>query len=180
MNNEQRTKRAWFPGRLSRGALIVLIPLALVVGVRSIGWTAAQLRAWNDGDVLKADDINGNFTALSTQISALTAPLTWSKLPLMGGWTTYGSGYADPSYTKDSLGIVHLRGLVKGSPVPGMLVASLPDGFRPAYNTEEVMPCGGPSPCTVVFKPTGEVVFELINSSSSWLSFDGLTFSSGP
>ena len=87
---------------------------------------------------------------------------------------------ADPGYTKDSLGIVHLRGLVKGTPVPGMAVASLPDGFRPGYNTEEVMPCGGPSPCTVVFKPTGEVIFELINPSSSWLSFDGLTFSVGP
>ena len=181
MESVQRTKkRAWFSDRLSRRVLIVLIPLAVIVGVRSIGWTAAQLKAWNDGDVLKADDINGNFMALSTQIAAVTAPLTWSKLPVMGGWATYGSGYADPSYTRDSLGVVHLRGLVKGTPVPGMTVATLPDGFRPSYNMEEVLPCGGPSPCTVVFKPTGEVIFELINSSSSWLSFDGLTFSVGP
>ena len=81
MDNEQRTKRAWVPGRLSRGALIVLIPLAVIAGVRSVGWTAAQLKEWNDGDVLKADDINGNFMALSTQIAAVTAPLTWNKLP---------------------------------------------------------------------------------------------------
>jgi hypothetical protein len=187
MNTGERTKGAWFPRRLARGALLVSIPLAVVVGARSIGWTAAQLKSWNDGDVLKADDINGNFTALSTQLAALstqlaavTAPLTWAKLPLMGGWAIYGSGYADPSYSKDALGIVHLRGLVKGTPVAGTVVANLPDGFRPAYNTEEVLPCGGSSPCTVAFKPTGEVIFELVNSASTWLSFDGLSFSVGP
>ncbi|HVU52643.1 MAG TPA: hypothetical protein VHL80_18310 [Polyangia bacterium] len=156
------------------------VSLAVVVGVTSIGWTAAQLKTWNDGDVLKAADLNSNFAALSSQIAALTAPLTWNKLTFMGGWTAYGNGYADPSYARDALGIVHLQGSVKGTPSPGMLVAQLPAGFRPAAIVEEAMACGGTSPCTVAFKPTGDVVFEMIYPASSWVSFDGLTFSAAP
>jgi hypothetical protein len=162
--------------RLSRSAFLACIPLLVVFGARTVGWTAAQLKQWTDGDTLKAADINGNFAALSAQIAALTAPLAWNKLALSSGWATYGDGYADPSYAKDVLGIVHLRGLAKGSPAPQTIVAQLPTGLRPPYNLEELLACGGTATCTVVVKTTGEVVLEQVSSSSTWLSFDGLTF----
>jgi hypothetical protein len=180
MKTEERPTRAWFPRRLARGALVASIPLAVIGGVRSVGWTAAALKAWSDGDVLKADDINGNFAALSAQIAAVTAPLSWTKLTFMGGWTSYGNGYGDPAYAKDALGVVHLRGLAKGTPTPGMVVSTLPAGFRPESIVEMYLACAGTSPCTVAFKPTGEVVFEMVYPASMWLSFDGLTFSAAP
>jgi hypothetical protein len=173
---DQRPKRSWLARRLGRGVLVASIPLAVVGGVRTVGWTAGQLKQWNDGDTLKAADINGNFAALSAQIAALTAPLRWTKLPLVTGWAAYGDGYGDPGYAKDALGIVHLRGLVKGSPAPQTIVANLPAGFRPAVHVEELLACGGTVPCTVVAKTTGELVFEQVSASSTWLSLDGLTF----
>jgi hypothetical protein len=163
-----------------RVALVASVPLAVVSGARTLGSTAAQLKQWSDGDTLKAADINGNFAALSAQITALTAPLSWTALGLMNGWGAYGDGYAPPSYAKDALGMVHLRGLVKGAPAPQTIVAILPAGFRPAYNVEEVLACGGTSPCSVVVETSGEVIFEEINASSTWLSFDGLSFEAAP
>jgi hypothetical protein len=174
-------KRSWLSGRLARAALVASVPLAVLIGARTAGWSAAQLKQWSDGDTLKAADINGNFAALSAQIAALGARLAWTKLELASGWSAYGDGYAEPSYAKDVLGIVHLRGLVTGSPAPQTIVAHLPAGFRPPYHVEELLACGGTTPCTVVVKTTGEVIFELISSSSTWLSFDGLTFeAAGP
>jgi hypothetical protein len=166
--------------RLTRAALVVTIPLALLGGVRAVGWTAAQLKVWADGDTLKAADINGNFMALSAQLGAVTAPLAWTNLALMNEWDAYGSGYAPPSYAKDALGVVHLRGLVMGSTAPQVTVAILPPGFRPKYNIEESVPCGGTAPCTMVVKTTGEMLFELITPKSTWLSLDGLTFDASP
>jgi hypothetical protein len=182
MEADGRRGGSWLSHRLTRVALVVSIPLALLGGVRAVGWTAAQLKVWNDGDTLSAADINGNFMALSTQLGAITAPLDWTNLGLMNTWVSYGDGYATPSYAKDALGIVHLRGLVKGSTAPQVTIAVLPVGFRPKFNTETLVACGGTTPCTVLVKPTGEMLFELISSASSWLSFDGLTFeaASGP
>jgi hypothetical protein len=180
MKGDERGRESRFSRRWLRVALVASVPLAVVSGARTIGWTAAQLKQWNDGDTLRAADINGNFTALSTQIAALTAPLPWAALGLMNGWAAYGDGYAPPSYAKDALGIVHLRGLAKGAPAAQTIVAVLPVGLRPAYHVEEVLACGGAAPCTVVFETTGEVIFEVINANSTWVSFDGLTFEAAP
>jgi hypothetical protein len=180
MRTGDRPKRSWLTRRLLRGALVVSVPLAVIGATRVVGGTAAQLKQWKDGDTLTAADINGNFAALSAQIAALTAPLAWNDIALVSAWAPYGSGYNPPSYAKDALGIVHLRGLVKGTPVPGMMVATMPVGFRPAFNVEEPMACGGNETCTVVFKPTGEVIFEMNHPAAYWLSFDGLTFEAAP
>ena len=167
--------------RAARAALVLAIPLALVLGVRAFGWSAAQLKVWTDGDTLKAADINSNFGALSAQIAALATPLSWNNLGLVNSWAAYGDSYAPPSYAKDALGIVHLRGLVKGSTAAQITIAVLPPGFRPMFHLEAYVACGGTSPCTVLIKTTGEMIFEQIYPSSTWLSFDGLTFeASGP
>jgi hypothetical protein len=175
--SEGRWSGAWLSHRATRAALVVAVPLALVGGVRAVSWAAAQIKAWSDGDTLSAADLNGNFTALASQIGALTAPLTWTALPLVNRWTPYaGVGYAPPSYAKDALGVVHLRGLVTGSTAPQVTIAVLPAGFRPQYHLETTVACGGTTTCTVLIKSTGEMVFELISASASWLSFDGLSF----
>jgi hypothetical protein len=167
--------------RAARAALVLAIPLALVLGVRAFSWSASQLKVWTDGDTLKAADINNNFGALAAQIAALAAPLAWTNLGLLNAWDPYGDSYAPPSYAKDALGIVHLRGLVKGSTASQVTIAVLPPGFRPRFHLEADVACGGTSPCTVLIKTTGEMLFEQIYPSSAWLSFDGLTFeAAGP
>jgi hypothetical protein len=177
MGSERQGRGGWLSHRLTRAALVVSVPLAVVGGVRAVGWSAAQLKVWADGDTLKAADINGNFTALAGQIGAVTAPMTWTALSLMNKWTPYGGvGYAPPSYARDALGVVHLRGLVTGSTAAQVTIAVLPAGFQPKYNYETTVACGGTTPCTVLIKTTGEMLFELISANSSWLSFDGLTF----
>jgi hypothetical protein len=180
MNGEEQQSGSWLSHRLTRAALVVTIPLALVGGVRAVGWTAAQLKVWSDGDTLKAADINGNFIALSAQLTAATAPLVWTNFTLMNAWDVYGSGYAPPSYAKDAMGVVHLRGLVSGSTDPQITIAILPPGFRPKYHLETTVACGGSAPCTMVVKPTGEMIFELITPKSAWLSLDGITFDASP
>jgi hypothetical protein len=176
MKREGQWGGTWLSRRLVRAALVVSIPLAVVGGVRAVGWTAAQLKQWSDGETLKAADINGNFMALSAQLAAVTAPLAWTNLALMNTWAPYGDGYAPPSYAKDTLGVVHLRGLVRGSTASQVTIAVLPAGFRPKYNFESVVACGGSAPCTLLVKTTGEMLFEAIFPNSSWLSFDALSF----
>jgi hypothetical protein len=180
MTTEEWEGGSFVSRRLVRAALLVAIPLVIVGGVRTVGWTAAQLKSWSDGDTLKAADINGNFMALSAQIAAASAPLAWTNLVLVNSWDPYADGYAPPSYAKDTHGIVHLRGLVTGSTASQITVAVLPAGFRPKYHFEAYVACGGASPCTVLVKTTGEVIFEQIYPNSSWLSFDGLSFDAGP
>ncbi|MNB94273.1 hypothetical protein D3C75_414240 [compost metagenome] len=49
---------------------------------------------------------------------------------LLNGWETYGSGNA-PYYYKDTLGFVHIGGMVK-SGVNGSPILTLPPGYRPS------------------------------------------------
>ncbi|OME00001.1 hypothetical protein BSK60_33640, partial [Paenibacillus odorifer] len=49
---------------------------------------------------------------------------------LLNGWETYSSSNA-PYYYKDTLGFVHIRGMVK-SGVNGSPILTLPPGYRPS------------------------------------------------
>jgi hypothetical protein len=166
---------------LSRRAKRVLAWLLL--GLTAIGVGAAAnataLNTFSANQVLKADALNANFSALSTQIASISAPLTWNDLGLENAWVAYAKGYANPGYAKDALGIVHMRGLVTGSTMSGLDVAVLPSGFRPSQVLQAPVACGGTTPCTVVIRTTGEIVFNEIDTSTDWLSFESLTFEPG-
>lgn len=87
-----------------------------------------------------------NSTSFFTLIwSVINQIITWAtgvigtpaftNLPMGSGWTAYGSGYATPSYYKDSMGYVTVHGLAQNtsgsSKAPGTTIATLPAGFRP-------------------------------------------------
>ena len=57
--------------------------------------------------------------------------LPWTLLPLLNGWAQYGAPYASGSYTKDSLGVVHLKGLLNPGGRGADIIGVLPVGFRP-------------------------------------------------
>lgn len=54
----------------------------------------------------------------------------WQTPTLLNNWGNYGGGYSDAGYYKDSLGTVHLRGMVKGG-TPTSNIFVLPVGYRP-------------------------------------------------
>jgi hypothetical protein len=45
------------------------VPIAVLVGLRAIGWAALTLKTWNDGDTLTATDLNANFAAINAALS---------------------------------------------------------------------------------------------------------------
>jgi len=54
----------------------------------------------------------------------------WITPTLLNGWVNYDeSGYATCQYMKDSFGIVHVKGMVKGGS-QGTAIFNLPAGYR--------------------------------------------------
>lgn len=100
---------------------------------------------------------------------------SWVRARLEPGWSVYGSTYSDPSYTKDQMGFVHLRGLAKaggqGNKNPLMV---LPAGFRPEYRMEVVVSCAGNTPCEAIIEPEGHIWFETWNAG--WVGLDNISF----
>jgi C1q domain len=58
------------PPSVKKWGIRLGIPLAVLIGGSGLAW-AAMLHTWNNGDPLKADDLNGNFAALQGEIAAL-------------------------------------------------------------------------------------------------------------
>ncbi len=54
----------------------------------------------------------------------------WQTLSLNGSWVPFGGAYIAPRYMKDSLGFVHVEGLIKSGTM-GTVAATLPAGYRP-------------------------------------------------
>jgi len=103
--------------------------------------------------------------------------LTWASARLEPEWSNYGKGYSDPSYAKDRMGIVHLRGLAKsGGQGSGFPLMILPEAFRPEYQHEIVVACNGIIPCEVMIETGGKVWFEAWDQG--WVSLDGVSFAS--
>ena len=101
--------------------------------------------------------------------------LSWNPAHLEPGWSVYGRPYADPSYAKDRHGIVHLRGVVRGSAGQDV-VFFLPSGYRPLVQHEVPTACGtgNSTSCEVVIQPDGKVWFE--RAGLAWTSFDDISF----
>jgi hypothetical protein len=58
------------PSRIKRWSLRIGIPLTVLLGGGAIAW-ASGLHTWANGDPLNAADLNGNFTQVENEISAL-------------------------------------------------------------------------------------------------------------
>ncbi|MBB5325207.1 hypothetical protein HNQ34_002307 [Anoxybacillus tepidamans] len=53
----------------------------------------------------------------------------WIAPTLLNGWVNFANGYETSGYFKDELGIVHLKGTVKGG--TNNIIFYLPIGYRP-------------------------------------------------
>ena len=54
--------------RATRIGLLIIVPLALVVGVRTVSWAVPKV--WSRGETLTADDLNRNFKSLDDAVAA--------------------------------------------------------------------------------------------------------------
>lgn len=61
----------------------------------------------------------------------IEAQQAWQTLSLSNSWVAFGGAYATPRYMKDSLGFVHVEGLIKSGTM-GQIAATLPVGYRPS------------------------------------------------
>lgn len=55
----------------TRIGLLIGIPIAVVVGIQTIVWAAANLKTWSSGDTLTSVDLNKNFTAIDEALARL-------------------------------------------------------------------------------------------------------------
>jgi hypothetical protein len=83
----------------------------------------------------------------------------WKDIPanlFKPGWRNWdksqSSGYASAGCFKDSLGIVHLRGLVTNDDPDKIVVCFMPDGYEPEFRSAHVVPI-----CSSQGNPTVEV-----------------------
>ena len=64
----------------------------------------------------------------------------WQSVSFQSGWVNYGGSYNPAGYFKDSLGIVHLRGLVKSGKIGNnQTIFTLPAGYRPANRELQII-----------------------------------------
>lgn len=91
---------------------------------------------------------------------------------LLNSWVNFGAGYSSAGYWKDTLGVVHLQGLMKSGTV-GAAAFTLPVGYRPA--AECYFACHSNSLFAFAFvNSSGSVV--LASGSNASFSIDGISF----
>ena len=103
----------------------------------------------------------------------------WQDAVLVNNWVVYDSSFNPAQYFKDSQGIVHLRGLIKGGTVSvdynnAGLAFTLPEGYRPPYRQLHGV-CTHPNAIgRVDILSDGRVIVQAGNNL--WVSLDGISF----
>lgn len=119
--------------------------------------TAPQIQATGDDTNVSlnlttkgAGSVLANGTLIATANNTLTlsnktlVQSGWTTPTLTNSWVDFGTPYAAAKYMKDSMGFVHIKGLVK-SGAAGNSIFTLPAGYRVASNENLYfsVPCSG-------------------------------------
>ena len=91
---------------------------------------------------------------------------------LLNGWVNYGGLYSPAKYWKDTIGMVHLQGLIKSGTI-GTVAFVLPAGYRPLYRMTFPTVSDGAF-ADVVVVPDGSVIMQAGSVTSFFL--DGIAF----
>lgn len=126
----------------------------------------------NSGDALKLRLVDGvlQVDAAGSTIAqeAWTEPST-----LLNSWVTYSGTFHPFGYMKDSMGFVHLRGLIKSGTANG--IYTLPAGYRPA-KTVMFATATNPSGTSSRVDVTAAGGVSAISHSNVFLSLEGMSF----
>jgi hypothetical protein len=103
----------------------------------------------------------------------------WSIPVLENSWTNYGNGFSPASYFKDSLGMVHLRGLVATGTFNACIL-TLPAGYRPGYHgiysVRYYLTGTGEGGIRLDVQTTGCVQATSATAAITWLSLENVNF----
>jgi hypothetical protein len=105
----------------------------------------------------------------------------WQTPTLQNAWARYDSAYNPPGYFKDSMGIVHLRGLVRSGTMQ-KAIFTLPEGYRPEFR--ELFIVGSYMPTVTITGQSGHGRVDIASDgqvfpwegNNGWISLDGITF----
>lgn len=117
----------------------------------------------------------------------------WKSVTFANSWTNHSNGYNQAGYFKDSMGIVHLRGLIKSGAI-GEAAFTLPEGYRPQHRELHVA-ATEPEKSSIVTNPLSQITKRIAvtatfgrididtngnvliwDGNNLWISLDGITF----
>lgn len=101
----------------------------------------------------------------------------WIAVTFQNSWVNYASGFQTAAYMKDSLGFVHLRGLIKSGTIPAAAF-TLPAGYRPSTANLLFSVLSNSAAGRVDINTSGTVNIQA-PSSNVWVSLQGITFQAG-
>lgn len=164
---------------------VVAVITAVVSAFTTIYLKSAELRTASesaDSASASAQEAKRSTTDLLQKVEAAQESLSgrvWTRARLEPDWSIYGGEYSDPSYSKDRLNVVRLRGIAKGgAPGPQKPMLILPEGFRPEAQQEFPVACGNNVPCEIIIQKSGLLYVE--THDASWVSLDGVAFTTSP
>jgi len=120
--------------------------------------------------------INANDDVMNTKANKTQE--AWIAPTLLNGWVNYG-GTEDPvGYMKDTLGFVHIRGMIKsGVTTPGTLIFNLPPGYRPLNGLTQVTISNDVANDVLSrIHITNDGKVEFWAGASFWFSLNGIIF----
>jgi len=139
-----------------------------------MAWTAPK--TWESFKKLTAALLNvhlrDNLIYLKAAIDDIIAQEDWIAPNLLNNWVNHGGGFSPAGYMKDSLGFVHLRGLIRLGTI-GQIAFTLPAGYRPAYSLVFVVTSNS------AFGDVRVVTDGGVNptvGSNVWFSLEGIIF----
>ncbi|HEX6904127.1 MAG TPA: hypothetical protein VF789_30735 [Thermoanaerobaculia bacterium] len=158
-------------------------------GARLVWWAkdSAEWRARNYFGTLGFFPGEGKPTVLSLTATSVNIGTTlhvgglsvlaqeaWKAATFQNGWRNYGGPFNNAAYMKDSLGFVHLRGLVKDG---GGTIFTLPEGYRPARQELFGVATRENTIGRIDVLVDGQV--SMTAGNKDWISLDGITFQAG-
>ena len=112
---------------------------------------------------------------LTTQRLQVTEPEAWLVPEFHTKWVTYNDEYEPPGFMKDSMGWVHMRGMIRGGSVAAnAILFMLPEGYRPLGLKFLATVLAGGVTGGIYIYPDGAV--KLWRGSGVWLSLDSVHF----
>jgi hypothetical protein len=98
---------------------------------------------------------------------------------LLNSWVNFGSGYQEVGYMKDSMGFVHIRGMIKSGTLSANIFI-LPAGYRPNLHILQVgsRDVGGTEDAAN-FQILSDGSVMATTGSTSWTSFGNISFKAG-
>ncbi len=161
---------AWsrFPDNKKNGAEIsndtTNYKTLMIVGNKSNDGKTRKVSVWDRLEVNGSLAVYKGLTTLHQE--------AWKAPTFKNGWKNYSSTYNPAGYFKDSMGIVHLRGLVKDG--NSGVIFTLPAGYRPGYRELNAVFTNPNEVGRLDVMANGEVI--MMVGDKGWFSLDGVTF----